>query len=286
MNRLEEVAASESARDIEPPATAEVQSDGVGRSGRLGTTLTAVGLLVGIIVVWDLSVRTGLVHSVVLPAPRDVLSALGELLRADFLAGHLWATVSETIVGFAVASVAGFVVGSVLVFFSAVRRAVYPYIVVFQTLPKVALAPLIVAWLGFGVSSKIGLAAAIAFFPVLINTMVGLQSVPVDSVLLMRSLVASRRRTFFSLALPWALPSIFAGLKTSMTLALIGAIVAEFVGARKGLAVLIDTFSFQFRMDSVYAVLIVLGAVGLLLYGVVEYADRRIVFWRDNPHDA
>lgn len=270
----------------EPIETLEgmAASDIGARERRWPARVAAVGIFLGILVAWDLVVRAGVVNSVVLPAPADVVVALGELLTADYLGGHVWATVVETVAGFVLAAVGGFVVGSLLVFFGGVRRAVYPYIVVFQTLPKVALAPLFVAWLGFGLSSKIGLAAAIAFFPVLINTMVGLQSVPADSVLLMRSLVASRSRTFFSLALPWALPSIFAGLKTSMTLALIGAIVAEFVGARKGLAVLIDTFSFQFQIDSVYAVLILLGVIGLLLYGLVELADRRIVFWREDPH--
>lgn len=244
--------------------------------------LAPLALLVFVIGAWDLSVRLGLVHSIILPAPADVGLAFTSLITAEFLPSHVWATFSETLAGFGAAASSGFLLGSLLVFFAPLRRAVYPYIVVFQTLPKVALAPVFVTWLGFGASSKIALAAAIAFFPVLINTMVGLQSVPEDSMLLMRSLVASRYRVFFSLALPWALPSIFAGLKTSMTLALIGAIVAEFVGARAGLAVLVDAFSFQFKIDSVYAVLILLGAMGLLLFGLVEYIDRKIVFWHQD----
>lgn len=254
--------------------------------GGLFTWLMALGLLAILLLGWNLVVSTGAVHSVLLPAPLDVLDALGEMLSGGFLAGHVWATVSETLIGFVLAVVGGFSVGSLLAFFPPARRVFYPYIVVFQALPKVALAPLFVAWLGFGMSSKIGLAAAIAFFPVLINTMVGLQSVPADSMMLMRSLVASKPRTFFSLALPSALPAIFAGIKTSMTLALIGAIVAEFVGAKKGLAVLLDTYSFQFKMDSVYAVLLVLAVIGLVLYGLVEYADKRIVFWQEDAHDA
>lgn len=269
------------------PSAAAPSADG--KRGRWRTftfnVVTVLGPLVVFLAAWELAVRGEVVHSVMLPPPGDVLEAFVDLLSGDVLAGHVWATVVETILGFVIAVVGGFVVGSLLAFFPGLRRASYPYIVVFQALPKVALAPLFVAWLGFGMSSKIGLAAAIAFFPVLINTMVGLQSVPSDSLMLMRSLVASRFRTFFSLSLPSALPAIFAGIKTSMTLALIGAIVAEFVGARNGLAVLIDTYSFQFRMDSVYAVLIVLSFIGIVLYGIVEYADKRIVFWREDAND-
>jgi NitT/TauT family transport system permease protein len=251
-------------------------------SSMVWTIIIVLAPLVVFLIAWDLAVRAELVHSVLLPAPIDVLYALIEELTGGLLADHVWATVVETLVGFVIAVVGGFTVGSLLAIFAGLRTSFYPYIVVFQALPKVALAPLFVAWLGFGMSSKVGLAAAIAFFPVLINTMVGLQSVPADARMLMRSLVASRTRTFFSLSLPFALPSIFAGIKTSMTLALIGAIVAEFVGARKGLAVLIDSYSFQFRMSSVYAVLIILSFIGLVLYGLVEYADKRIVYWRED----
>ena len=241
-------------------------------------------LAVLVIGAWDLVVRTGLVHSVVLPPPARVATALGELLTSDILFAHVWATMSEALIGFVIAGIGGFVVGTMLTFYAPLRRIIYPYIIIFNNLPKVALAPLFIAGLGFGQSSKILMAATIAFFPVLINTMVGLQSAPEDSMLLMRSLVARKSQVFRSLALPTALPSIFAGLKTAMTLALIGAIVAEFVGAKYGLAVLIDTFSFQFQIDSVYAVLVLLGATGLFLYGLIEFADRKIVFWRDDPH--
>ncbi len=249
-----------------------------------GAFLSHIVLFAVLIASWDLAVRTGLIHSVVLPPPGEVATAFGRLVTSDFIWSHVWATLSETLAGFFFASVGGFVVGSLLTFYAPLRRLFYPYIVSFYSLPKVALAPLFIAWLGFGASSKIFLAAAIAFFPVLINTMVGLQSVPEDSMLLMRSLVAKKSQIFRSLALPTALPSIFAGLKLAMTAALIGAIVAEFLGARLGLAVLIDIFSFQFKMDSVYAVLVLLGGMGLLLFGLIEFADRKIVFWRDDPH--
>jgi NitT/TauT family transport system permease protein len=117
----------------------------------------------------------------------------------------------------------------------------------------------------------------------LINTMVGLASASEGSVLLMRSLVANRWQMFRRLTLPSALPNVFAGLKTSLTLALIGAIVAEFEGAEYGLAVLLKSYSYQFRMGEVYAVLLILSVLGIAMYGLIELLERRICFWRRQP---
>lgn len=242
-------------------------------------SFTAVLLLVAITLVWEWASRAGLVHAIILPPPSAVLSALGSLLTSTFLLPHIWMTVYETLVGFVLASAGAFVIAVLLSNFSFVRAVLYPYIVTFQVLPKVALAPIFITWLGFGLSSKIVLAATIAFFPVLVNTLAGLESVSEGSIALMRSLVSSRWQIFVRLSLPWSLPYVFAGLKTSLTLALIGAIVAEFEGAEQGLAVLIKSFSYQFQMPRVFAVLIVLGALGLLLYGLMEYLERRIVYW-------
>jgi NitT/TauT family transport system permease protein len=147
-------------------------------------------------------------------------------------------------------------------------------------MPKVVLAPIFITWFGFGIESKIVMAIAISFFPVVINTVVGLESVEENAALLMRSLAASRSQVFWKLAWPTALPSIFAGLKTSLTLALIGALVAEFVTAKDGLGTLITTFSFELKVYLVFAVIIVVSLLGLVMYGLMEYLERKIVFWR------
>jgi len=144
------------------------------------------------------------------------------------------------------------------------------------------LAPIFITWFGLGIESKIVMAIAISFFPVVINTVVGLESVEEHAMLLMRSLVASRRQIFWKLAWPAALPSIFAGLKTSLTLALIGALVAEFVTAKDGLGTLIITFSFELKVYLVFAVIVVVSVLGLALYGIMEYFDRKVVFWRQS----
>jgi NitT/TauT family transport system permease protein len=245
------------------------------RSHHLASAL----LLLAVLGVWELASRNGLVHQIILPAPSAIFAAMRDLFTSTFLLPHLWTTLYETLVGFVIASVVAFVVAVLLSNFAFARGVFYPYIVTFQVLPKVALAPIFITWLGFGLSSKIFLAATISFFPVLVNTLAGFESVSESSSALMRSLVASRWQIFYRLSLPWSLPYVFAGLKTSLTLALIGAIVAEFEGAQRGLAVLIKSFSYQFKMPQVFAVLFVLGALGLLLYGLMEYLERRIVYW-------
>ena len=257
--------------------------DAVGRRPgrvRLGRTVASIVLLTIIIGLWSLASWTELVDPIIVPAPWEIFEGLRTLLTSSFLLPHIWATAFETVLGFGIAAAASVVLAVILSNSAFIRDVLYPYLVVFQILPKVALAPIFIAWLGFGASSKVVLAAAIAFFPMLINTMVGLESASEGSILLMRSLVANRWQMFYRLTLPAALPNIFAGLKTSLTLALIGAIVAEFEGAEQGLAVLLKSYSFQFQMGLVYAVLIILSVLGIVLYGLIELIERRVVFWK------
>lgn len=252
---------------------------------RRAQAVASVLLLVAVVVVWEWASRNDLVHQIILPPPSAIAGAMVSLFGSTFLLPHVLTTVYETLAGFLIASGSAFLLAVLLSNFAFARGVLYPYIVTFQVLPKVALAPIFITWLGFGLSSKILLAATISFFPVLVNALAGFASVSEGSLALMRSLVANRRQVFYRLSLPWSLPYVFAGLKTSLTLALIGAIVAEFEGAERGLAVLIKSFSYQFRMPQVFAVLFVLGVVGLLLYGLMEYLERRIVFWQrtDSP---
>jgi NitT/TauT family transport system permease protein len=149
----------------------------------------------------------------------------------------------------------------------------------FQSLPKVALAPLIVVWFGLGLTSKVINAALIAFFPLLVNTMVGLRSADEERVSLMRSLAASERQIFWMLRLPNSLPFVMAGLDVAMIFALIGAIVAEFVGAQKGLGMLIQSMNFNMDVSGQFSILLILSVVGLLLNRGVMMIRKRVLFW-------
>src|SRR5438132_4262060 len=220
---------------------------------------------IAILIVWEVVARAGWVSPLVLPAPSRIWDGLVILFTADWFPQHVWMTTAETLIGFFIGGIAAIALGILMVNVQLFKEVIYPYVVAFQVMPKVVLAPIFITWFGFGIESKIVMAIAISFFPVVINTVVGLESVEENELLLMRSLVASKSQIFWKLAWPTALPSIFAGLKTSLTLALIGALVAEFVTAKEGLGTLITTFSFELKLYLVFAVIILFWDVAIVI---------------------
>lgn len=238
-------------------------------------------LILAFVGLWELLPRAGIMPEIVLPPFTDVVVAFWELLQADHFWGHLRVTLNEIFWGFVLGTAIGLVSGIVLAVWQPVKRLTYPFVVAFQAIPKIVLAPLFISWFGYGQSSKIVMAIVISFFPVLINTMVGLESVPPEGVRLMRSLRATRAQVFRKLSLPHAAPLIFAGVKTALTFAVIGAIVGEFVGARRGLGFLLHAYNFQLRIPSVFSVIVVLAGLGAVLYFLLEWVDRKLIYWRD-----
>jgi NitT/TauT family transport system permease protein len=175
--------------------------------------------------------------------------------------------------------------GSIVAVSRTIEYYIYPLIVMFQAMPKVALIPLILVWFGLGLTSKVISAALVAFFPLMVNTIAGLRSADEDRINLMRSLSASRWQIFRMLQLPNALPYIFAGLEVAMIFALIGAIVAELISAEKGLGMLMQSMSFSMDVAGQFSILFVLAILGLVLNGLVTFARRRILFW-DRSRDG
>lgn len=229
--------------------------------------------------VWYWLVAAEIVHEVILPPPGDVAGAFFVTFTEGFFYEHLWVTLQEVLLGFAIGVVLGFSLGAWLGTSQLVRDITYPYIIAFQGLPKIVLAPIFITAFGFGMLSKVMMAVAISFFPLLINTMSGLMTVDAEAVQLMRSLTATKRDIFWKLSVKHAMPSIFAGVKTSLTLALVGAIVGEFVGARAGLGFLLASYSYQLQVDRVWAITIVLALVGIILFLFIEWVDKKVVFW-------
>ena len=228
---------------------------------------------------WEAAVRLLEVPVFIVPPPSKVAVALWRGFATGLYLEHLYYTMLETILGFLLGSALGFFLGTAVAMNRYVEYFFYPYIVMFQSLPKVALAPLIVIWFGLGLSSKIVNAALVAFFPLLVNTMVGLRSADEDRVNLMRSLAATRGQIFWMLQLPNAMPYIFAGLEIAMIFALIGAIVAEFVGAQSGLGMLIQSMNFTMDVAGQFSVLFILSMLGLALNTLVSEVRRRVLFW-------
>ena len=248
--------------------------------------LAPVAFLVVVVVLWELAVSFELVDAFVLPAPSDIAMAFGGLISSGLLWEHAQATVVETLVGFAIGSILGALTATACSLSPLLRSMLYPYVISLQVTPLIAIAPIVIAWLGFGYSSKFAIAALICFFPVFVNTLAGLLVVDADAREMFRSLGASRFETFTKLMLPSALPVVFAGLKTAMTLALIGAVVGEFISAQVGLGLLVQRFSYQLATADAFAVVLVLTFLGLLFYGAMELLDRAVVFWNHDDRLA
>jgi NitT/TauT family transport system permease protein len=248
-------------------------------SGR-GRVVGPIVLFLVVIVLWDLANTQGWVSQLILPRPGEVVVSTYELFATGLIWEHVWATLFETVAGFTLAAAVAITAAIAAASSKTIRNMLYPYAVTLQVLPMIAIAPILISILGFGYSSKIAIAGLIAFFPIFVNTLTGLMTPDADEEELFRSLRASKRKTFTNLLLPTSAPMIFAGLRIGLTLALAGAIVAEFVSSQRGLGLLVQRFSYQLNMDDAYAVIVVMTGIGLLLFGTVGLADRRIVFWR------
>jgi NitT/TauT family transport system permease protein len=258
---------------------------GIPRIRRLGRgSLWLPASIVVLLVVWEAYVAIAQPPSYILPAPSRIGRALLNGLSRDFgdRAGywlHLGATLRGALSGYVLGCGAGILLGISISEFKILERILLPYAVGLQSLPKVAIAPLILIWFGFGPTSKMVLAALLTFFPLLINTYVGLSLVDRDYLLLMRSLKASRLQILRKVKLPAALPMIFAGLDMSAVYSILGAIVAEFVGSDAGIGVMILQAQFTNDTASVFAALVILAVVGILFHTLVQAVGHRLVFW-------
>ncbi|MDH3398541.1 MAG: ABC transporter permease [Acidimicrobiia bacterium] len=220
---------------------------------------------------------------ILLAGPADTFEELWDTTKNIVTGGHiaegLWITTQEVVLGFLAAATLGFLLGVVVGETRLGKRAVMPYLVALNALPKVAFAPVFVAWFGFGVNSKIVMALFIAFFPVIVDTAAGLYSVDADTVMLFQSMESSRWQTLRKLKLPSALPFIFAGLKTAAVFSVVGAVVGEYLGGGHGLGELIRLSAQTLRIDRVFALIVYLGILGLLLFGLVAWAEKKLLFW-------
>lgn len=238
-----------------------------------------VSLAVGVLLWWGVVVVNGF-PAFVLPAPHVVLNRLVLALQDGTLLRHLGITLAEVLLGLLLGMLIANLLGYAIARNRTLERVLAPYIVASQAIPVVAVAPLLVIWFGAGFIANILICALIVFFPILINTIVGLRSVPDSLYALMHSLRASRWQVLRMLELPAALPVIFGGLKIGSTLAVIGVVVGEFIGADAGLGFLIVAGRGQFDTPLVFVAVLMLVAIALVLYGLVSLAERSLLAWR------
>ena len=221
---------------------------------------------------WEYVVRAYNIPPALLPAPSAIARRLSETL--PFLLGHAVPTTLETVAGFALALALGIALAVLVSASRLAREALYPNVVFFQLIPKIALAPLFIVWLGIGSASRLTFAVFIAFFPVVIATLAGLESVDRDLLRLCRSVGATPLRTYLHVRFPAAVPNIFAGAKIAITFAMIGVIVGEFITAQAGLGYMILFAASQADMALIFASITLLCAIGLVLYGLTVLAER------------
>jgi NitT/TauT family transport system permease protein len=235
--------------------------------------------LVLLVAFWKLALAAEWVSESILPQPEDIAVSFYELAKSDFVWDDAAATLWESVAGFGLGAALGLALAIPSGLSPIMRQMLSPYAVGLQVTPRIAIAPLIIAWAGFGYSSKIWIAAIIAFFPVYVNALTGILTVDEEAREMFRSLGANRWQMFVHLMVPGSLPVLFAGLKTAAGLALVGAVVGEFISAERGLGVLVQQFSSQLAISDAFAVILMLMLLGLLLYGVMEWLERTTVFW-------
>jgi len=238
-----------------------------------------LGLAAILLALWECICRYGHVSPLVLPAPSGVAVRLYAMFSDGTLWPHLAVTLTEVLVGLGVGITSGLATGALVSLVPAIERLVYPYLVALQTIPKVAVAPLLVIWFGYGLTSKVVITALICFFPILVSVISGFHATDRDQLDMMKAYGATALQTLVRLRIPSAMVLIFAGLEIASVLAVIGTIVGEFVGAQAGLGYLIMTYNFNLDVAGVFAVLVILSAIGMTLHGITRFAGRRYIFW-------
>jgi NitT/TauT family transport system permease protein len=240
-------------------------------------------LFVLVVAIWDLVTRMGWVSAIILPTPGETLEDLvfvgRNLIGGQYMLVALWTTTLTVFYGFMIAAGIGFSLGVLVGETKFGERAVMPYLVAIDTMPKVAFAPLFIAWLGFDIGSKVALAAFIATFPIVVSTAAGLYATTENERMLFKSMGATRLQALLRLKLPTGLPYIFTGLKIAAVGVMAGAITGEFLGGGKGFGALIRQSASQLDTPRVFALILYLSLLGLALYFTVVWAQRYFVFW-------
>jgi NitT/TauT family transport system permease protein len=242
------------------------------RNHRVGLTTFAA-----VIIAWYLTVTLLAVPDYLVPAPQAVFSRM--IAAHATLNYHALITLLETLGGFCLATVLGVMAAMLFIWSQTLERVVMPVLLVVQTFPKIALAPLIVIWFGVGLGPKLLISFLVAVFPVLVGAMVGMRSVDSDMIDLARSMQATPLRIFWRVRLPFALPQIFGALKVAIAFAIVGAVVGEWVGADKGLGYLLIWANANLDTTLLFAILVYLAVIGLVLYYAVELVEKLALPW-------
>ena len=268
-----------------PVAAGDVATGGlVPISGRALSYLYPIAATAVLFAVWELIARYTHVSPLILPSPSAILETA--IAKFPVLVTMSAVTAYEFVLGFIVAIVVGLPLGALIVYARPVEMTFYPLLVAFQTIPKAAIAPVLIIWLGTGSSSKILIAFAISFFPIVVDTIIGLRAAQPETIYLARSMGATPFQVFRHVRFPNALPAIFGGLKVASTLAVVGAIVGEFVSSDSGLGYLLLVANGELDTRLVFACVLVLTVLGLVFYFAIEALEKVCVGWHVSARQA
>lgn len=243
-----------------------------------------VVFVLAVIALWWFVTEMKWVAPFIIPSPADTWSAFAD--NVPYLAQHTWVTTYETVIGFVIAVLVGLLVAVFMVYSKGLEQTLYPVILFAQVIPKIAIAPLFIVWLGFGAGPKILVAVLMAFFPVVISGLAGLRTVDPEILQLTSTMGASRIKTFLKVRLPAALPELLSGLKVAATLAVTGAVVGEFVGANEGLGYVILQANGNLDTAMLFAALIIMSLMGVILFGIIQIAERFLIPWHASKRDV
>ena len=258
-----------------PPGAGDGRFQGL--ADAFSSVMLPVGLALVVLVAWEVIVRWAKFPEAILPPPSAIFDQLVQHHR--LLLKHALPTTLETLLAFGISIPLGVLLATVMTWSPILNKAMYPNVILFQLIPKIALAPLFIVWLGIGMPSRVTFSVFISFFPILVATAAGLQSLPRDMLRLCRSLGASDWQILASVRFPSALPYLFTGMKVAVTLAIIGVVVGEFIASQEGLGYLILFASSRQQTDLSLACIVVLCVVGLALYGLVVLSERILLNW-------
>ena len=250
----------------------------MGRKERIKNMVYPGAAMTLFIVLWEVIVRVSGTPEYRLPAPSAII---GEFIDSwDILLGHTAITAYETILGFIIGAAAASLIAIFIVSFKPLERILMPFAVISQTIPLVALAPLLAIWFGFGLTPKIILTVLVVFFPVLVNVIEGLKSVDPDLMEMMKGMNASKHQIFIKLRVPTAAPYFFTGLRISAAYAVMGAVISEWTGASKGLGIFMTRAMSSFKTAALFASIVIIAALSILLFKLIGLLENKIITWK------
>jgi NitT/TauT family transport system permease protein len=282
MNPVDSAAQSQTIEQVEVRVQqAQVERE---RRARISGIAYPALVLLATLVLWEAGTRFFAIPAYILPPPSQIVAVMHE--KMPLLLRHGWVSTTEIVLGFLLSVAVGIPLALATFLWPAFARSVYPLLVSSQAVPKMAVAPLFIVWFGFGLMPKVFIAFLIAFFPIVINTVVGLAGIEPEKILLARSMGLSGTATFFKIRLPNALPSIFGGLKIAITLAVVGAVVGEFVGGEAGLGFLLMSANGSMDTPLLFAGLVGLTLIGIVLFLLIEVAERFAIPWHTSARST